>query len=113
MAGLGCSDGEEAEGVGVEAVELVVMAEALDDGLGSREALGGVLVRELGDKAAETGGGREVGTLGVENPSLVCFSLAEEGEESLVLGIGRCGGGSGGGGEGEVVGIGGVVGGGG
>lgn len=112
MAGLGCSDGEEAEGVGVEAVELVVMAEALDDGLGSREALGGVLVRELGDKAAETGGGREVGTLGVENPSLVCFSLAEEGEESLVLGIGRCGGG-GGGGEGEVVGIGVVVGGGG
>ncbi|CAL5334815.1 unnamed protein product [Camellia sinensis] len=43
VAGLGCSDGEEAEGVGVEAVELVVMAEALDDGLGSREALGEVV----------------------------------------------------------------------
>lgn len=44
VAGLGGGDGEEAEGVGVEAVELAVMAEALDDGLGTGEARGGVLV---------------------------------------------------------------------
>lgn len=44
MAGFGRSNGEESEGVGVQAVELAIMAEALDDGLGAGEALLGVLV---------------------------------------------------------------------
>lgn len=47
VAGLSRGDGEEAEGVGVEAVELVLMAEARDDGLSAREGSESVLVREL------------------------------------------------------------------
>lgn len=35
VAGLGGRDGEEAEGVGIKAVELAFIAEALDDGLGA------------------------------------------------------------------------------
>ena len=42
MAGLGGGDGEEAERVGVEAVELAFIAKALDDGLGAGEGLMGV-----------------------------------------------------------------------
>lgn len=44
VAGLGGGDGEEAEAVGVEAVELALIAEARDDGLGAREGGEGVLV---------------------------------------------------------------------
>lgn len=47
MSSLGGGDGEEAEGIGVEAVELVAMAEAREDGLSASEAGMSVLVREL------------------------------------------------------------------
>lgn len=45
ITGLGGSDSEEAKGVGVEAMELAFMAEALDDGLSSGEGRGRVLIR--------------------------------------------------------------------
>lgn len=35
VAGLGRRDGEETKGVGIEAVELAFIAEALDNGLGA------------------------------------------------------------------------------
>lgn len=85
LTGLGCGDGKEAEGVGVEVAELALIAEAGDDGLGAREAGAGVLVRQLRKQAAEASGIGEVGVLGVENPSLFCFSLAEEGQKLLVF----------------------------
>lgn len=44
VAGLGGGHREEVEGVGVEAVELALIAEALDDGLGTVEAVMGILV---------------------------------------------------------------------
>lgn len=47
MAGLSGGDGEKAERIGVEAVELAFIAEALDDGLGTDEGLMSVLVRQL------------------------------------------------------------------
>ena len=52
VAGVGSGDGEEAEAVGVEAVELALMAEARDDGLGARDARKTLLERELRDQAA-------------------------------------------------------------
>lgn len=45
MARLGGRHGKEAEGVGIEAAELPLIAEAGEDGLGAREAFTGVLVR--------------------------------------------------------------------
>jgi hypothetical protein len=42
VSGLGGRHGKEAEGVGIEAVELALVAEAGDDGLGAREAHLGV-----------------------------------------------------------------------
>lgn len=45
LSGFGGGRRKEAEGVGVEAVELAVMAEALNNGLSSLEALVCVLVR--------------------------------------------------------------------
>lgn len=53
MAGFSSGDGKEAEGVGVEAVELAEEAEAGDERLSSGERLRGVLVGELRDEAAE------------------------------------------------------------
>jgi len=49
MPGFDGGDGEEAERVGIKAVELILMAEAGDDGLGAGEGFWGVLVRELRD----------------------------------------------------------------
>lgn len=65
VAGLGSGDGEEAEGVGVEAVELALIAEALDDGLGTGEGLMGVLVGQLRDQAAKAGGAGKLCALDV------------------------------------------------
>lgn len=45
VSGLGGGDGEEAEAVGVEAVELALIAEARNDGLSTREGGVSVLVR--------------------------------------------------------------------
>lgn len=45
IAGLGSSDSKEAKGIGVEAMKLTFMAEALDDGLSSGEGGGRVLIR--------------------------------------------------------------------
>ena len=45
VAAFGSGDGEEAEGIGIEAVELALAAEALDDGLSSGEGVGGVEIR--------------------------------------------------------------------
>lgn len=45
VARLGSRGSEEVEGVGVEAAELPLIAEAGEDGLGAREALTGVLAR--------------------------------------------------------------------
>lgn len=45
LARLGGRHGKEAEGVGVEAGELALIAEAREDGLGAREGNMGVLVR--------------------------------------------------------------------
>lgn len=45
VACLGGRHGKEAEGVGIEAAELPLIAEAGEDGLGAREAFTGVLVR--------------------------------------------------------------------
>ena len=47
MAGLRGGHGEEAEGVGVQAVELALIAEAREDRLRAREALGFGLIRQL------------------------------------------------------------------
>lgn len=44
MTGLSSSHSKKAEGIGVEAVELVLITEALDDGLGAGEARASVLV---------------------------------------------------------------------
>lgn len=44
VAGLGGGHGEEVEGVGVEEVEQALMVEALDDGLGTVEAIFGLLL---------------------------------------------------------------------
>lgn len=44
LAGFSGGDGEEAEGIGVEAVELAVIAETPDNGLGAREGNAGVLI---------------------------------------------------------------------
>lgn len=49
MAGLDGGYGEEAEGVGIEAVELVLVTEARENGLGARERGECVLEGELGD----------------------------------------------------------------
>lgn len=76
VASLGSSDGEEAEGVGIEAVELTVMAEASDDGLGARERRESVLVRELRDQTTETGGVGEVSGVGVCEPRFFGFTVA-------------------------------------
>lgn len=40
-------DGEEAEGIGVETVELGFITEAREDGLSAREGRGSVVVRKL------------------------------------------------------------------
>lgn len=58
--------------------ELALIAEARDYGLGARKARSSVLVRQLGEQAAEACGIGEVGGLGVDDPSLLCLSLAEE-----------------------------------
>lgn len=44
LASFSCCHGEEAEGIGVEAVELAVIAETPDNGLGAREGNVGVLI---------------------------------------------------------------------
>lgn len=85
LASLGGSDGEEAKGVGVEVAELALIAEARDDGLGASEAGMRVLVGELREQAAEASGIGQMGGLGVGNPSLLCFSLAEERQKLLVF----------------------------
>ncbi len=77
MASLGGCHSEEAEGIGIEAVELALMAEAGDDGLGAREAHVGVLVGQLGDQATKASGTWEVVGLGVGYPGFLCFSLTE------------------------------------
>lgn len=84
VAGLGGRHGKEAEGIGIEAVELALVAEAGDDGLGAREGHVGVLVGQLGDQATKASGAREVSVLSVGYPGLLCFSLTEESEECLV-----------------------------
>lgn len=43
VAGLGGGNGEKAETIGIKTVELALMAEARDDGLGARERQGGIL----------------------------------------------------------------------
>ena len=95
VVGLGGGDGEEAEAVGVEAVQLAFIAEARDDGLGARERRECVLVRELKDQATEAGGVREVRGVGVGEPSFFSFVVVKEGEKLLVAGFrGVCGGGA-------------------
>lgn len=44
MTSLSSSHGKKAEGIGVEAVELALITEALDDGLGAGEARVSALV---------------------------------------------------------------------
>jgi len=94
VAGLGGGHGEEAETVGVEAVELALMAEARDDGLRAREGGESVLVRELRDQATETGGVGEVGGVGIGVPGFFGFSFTQEREKLLVAGFGGGGGGA-------------------
>lgn len=95
MAGLGSGNGEEAEGVGVEAVELTVMAEALDDGLGTGEGLLGILIGQLRDQAAKAGGAGKHFALHVSQPRLFGLSLTQECEECLIERIVGCGASSG------------------
>lgn len=47
MSSLGSGDGKETEGIGIETVELVVVAEAREYRLSSSEARWSVLVRKL------------------------------------------------------------------
>lgn len=65
MAGLSSSNGEKSEGIGIETVELTLLTEASDDGLGTREAYLGVLVGQLRDQTAKASGAWEVRALGV------------------------------------------------
>jgi len=86
MVDLGDKDSEEAEAVGVEAVQLAFIAEARDDGLGARERRECVLVRELKDQATEAGGVREVSGVGVGEPSFFSFVVVKEGEKLVIAG---------------------------
>lgn len=65
MASLSSSNGEKSEGIGIEAVELTLLTEAGDDGLGTREAQVGVLVGQLRDQTAKACRAWEVRALGV------------------------------------------------
>lgn len=98
VAPFGSGHREEAEGIGIEAVELALAAEALDDGLSSGQAVGGVEIGELGNEAAEAGRVGELGALAVQRPRLLSLPLLEEREERVVLGIGVLVGRRGGGG---------------
>lgn len=89
VAAFGGSHGEEAEGIGIEAVELALAAEALNNGLSSGQPVGGVEIGELANEAAEAGGVGEVCTLRVQRPRLLSLPLLEECEEPLILGIGE------------------------
>lgn len=89
VAAFGGSHGEEAEGIGIEAVELALAAEALNNGLSSGQAVRGVEIGELANEAAEAGGVGEVGALRVQRPRLFSLPLLEECEEPLILGTGE------------------------
>lgn len=105
VAAFGGSHGEKAEGIGIEAVELALAAEALNNGLSSGQAVGGVEIGQLGNETAEAGGVGEVGALRVQRPRLLSLPLLEEFEERLIMGNGELVALGGGGGDGSVGGI--------